>query len=395
MKKLSNENIHGKYGKKLLGLSVALLITGLFIVYNATAYYAQFLFKDPLRYVYLQLAWMILGAILMMFFANFDYHKLKTISFILFLASIFFLIILGFVGVFICKDVTDTGGIFTPCINGASRWIYLNPAPLPEIPFVGVLGFQPSELAKLAIILYLSIQLDSISKKSRIESDPFIVYIFSTITISFLLLLQPNMSTAMLILAIGSVVYFVSGNTLKPMMLAFPAFIMFGFIAILSSAYRRARFLTLVGLSSVEPLEAGYHIKQVLIALGSGGWFGLGFGQSRQKYQYLPEVASDSIFAIIGEEFGFIGTLAILFAFGYLLYIGFSIAKNTNDTLGKMLAVGITSWIGFQLFINVAAMTKLIPLTGMPIPLISHGGSSMIFTLASIGILLNIDKMST
>ncbi|OGC45558.1 hypothetical protein A2V49_00955 [candidate division WWE3 bacterium RBG_19FT_COMBO_34_6] len=140
--------------------------------------------------------------------------------------------------------------------------------------------------------------------------------------------------------------------------------------------------------------EAGYHIKQVLIALGTGGVFGIGFGQSRQKFQYLPEISSDSIFAIIGEEFGFIGTTLIVTAFGYLIYLGLQIAKEAPDSYGKMLAVGITSWIGLQFFINIAAMVGLIPLTGIPIPLISYGGSSMLFSLSALGILYNIHKQS-
>ena len=132
-----------------------------------------------------------------------------------------------------------------------------------------------------------------------------------------------------------------------------------------------------------------------MIALGSGGLFGVGFGQSRQKFQYLPEVSSDSIFAIIGEELGFIGTTLVVVLFVLFIYKGFTIAKQAPDLLGRLLAVGITSWIGLQFFVNVAAMIEIIPLTGIPIPLISYGGSSMIFSLMGLGILANIASQKT
>ena len=326
------------------------------------------------------------------FFSNYDYRKLRFVSFVMFAVSIGLLIILGLIGLVLCRTPEDAGLIFAPCINGASRWLYLNPAPFPPIPYLGVLSFQPSELAKLAIILYLSTQLSKFEDKKYQKTDPFVVYLTTTLSFAFLLLLQPNMSTAVLVFLIGSVIYFVSSYPLLPFLISTPLIGLLGVILMLTSQYRRARLLTLLGLSADSGYEAGYHIKQILIALGSGGIFGLGFGQSRQKYQYLPEVASDSIFAIIGEEFGFIGASIIILVFAYLIYLGLDIAKKAPDSLGRMLATGITSWIGLQFFINIAAMTKLIPLTGMPIPLISYGGSSMLFTLMGLGILRSVQK---
>jgi len=378
--------------KSLLVVIFSLLIFGLFIIYNSTAYYAQSTFGNPFRFVYLQTAWILVGLVCFIFFSNFSYKRLKAISFTLFVVSICFLLFLGFIGLVLCRSPDDAGILFAPCINGASRWFYFNPEPFPQAPFIGVLGFQPSELAKIAVIMYLSIQLSKFEKRKNSGLDPFVVYLVTTVIFSFLLLLQPNMSTAVLVFMIGSVVYFVSSYPLWPIMISTPILGILGIILIFTSEYRRARLLTLFGITSGGGYEAGYHIKQVLIALGSGGLFGLGFGQSRQKYQYLPEVASDSIFAIIGEEFGFIGTSVVILAFGYLIYLGLSISKKAPDMLGRMLAVGITSWIGLQFFINIAAMTKLMPLTGMPIPLISYGGSSMVFTLMGLGILRNIQK---
>ena len=381
-----------KESRSLLIVIFSLLVFGLFIIYNSTAYYAQSTFGNPFRFVFLQSAWILAGLVGFIFFSNFDYKRLKTISFILFVISIGFLLFLGFIGLVLCRNPESVGILFAPCINGASRWFYFNPEPLPALPYFGVLGLQPSELAKLAIILYLSTQLSKFEKIKNPELDPFIVYLVTTIIFSFLLLLQPNMSTAVLVFMIGSVLYFVSDYPIWPIIISTPIIGALGIILTLTTEYRRARLLTLLGITSGSGYAAGYHIKQVLIALGSGGMFGLGFGQSRQKYQYLPEVASDSIFAIIGEEFGFMGTSIVILVFGYLIYLGLRISKKAPDMLGRMLATGITSWIGLQFFINIAAMTKLIPLTGMPIPLISYGGSSMIFTLTGLGVLRNIQK---
>lgn len=383
-----------KHKKRFYLLIGFFLLFGLFLIYNATAYYAQTVFLNPFRFVYLQLMWVILGILLFIFFSNYDYHKLKLFTSLFFLSSLMFLILLGFSGLFLCRFPEDEGTIFIPCINGASRWFYFNPSPLPQIPMVGVLGFQPAELAKLSLILYLAMQLNKFSETKRGNKDSFLVFIVTTLIFSSLLLLQPNMSTAVLIVLIAFTMYFISGLSLKPLIVASPFLIGSGLLLMLSSGYRRQRFLTLLGLDSQQDTDYGYHIKQVMIALGSGGMFGLGFGQSRQKYQYLPEISSDSIFAIIGEEFGFIGSVVVIALFGYFIFLGLGIAKDACDNLGRLLAGGIVSWIAMQFFINIAAMTKLIPLTGMPIPLISYGGSSVVFSLIGLGILSNVHRQS-
>lgn len=167
---------------------------------------------------------------------------------------------------------------------------------------------------------------------------------------------------------------------------------MLALLFVLTSPYRRDRLMTFVqGHSQVDDLSSGYQIKQVSIALGNGGLFGVGFGQSKQKY-YLPEVSSDSIFAIIGEEFGFIGSLAFLVAYIFLLYRGFKIALNQNDEVRRLLCIGVISWLGVQLLIHVAANSSLIPYTGVPVPLISYGGSSMLFSLMGLGVLAGLSR---
>jgi cell division protein FtsW len=188
--------------------------------------------------------------------------------------------------------------------------------------------------------------------------------------------------------------FFVSGASLKPLFALLPFLFLSGVGFILSSDYRKARLLTFLNPTESGDLSLGYHIKQIQIALGSGGWFGLGFGQSRQKFQYLPEVASDSIFAVIGEEFGFIGATLFILLFSFFIYKGIQIAKDTPSLLGKLLATGVTTWMAAQFFVNVAAMIHIIPLTGIPLPLVSYGGSSLVFSLMGLGLLANISARS-
>jgi cell division protein FtsW len=255
-----------------------------------------------------------------------------------------------------------------------------------------VVGFQPSEFAKLAFIIFLSVFITNTIGTERSHFRFFLKFAGIAGLVSGLVLMQPNMSTAMLIMAIGVSIYFVSGADLKPLFISAPFVLLLAVIFMLSSSYRRERLMTLITHDASKVEQSGYHINQVQIALGSGGFAGLGFGQSRQKYQYLPEVASDSIFAIIGEELGFVGTTFVVAVFVYLFYKGLCIAAEAPDLLGRLLAVGVSCWIGLQFFVNIAAMTKIIPLTGVPIPLISYGGSSMVFSLMALGILANISR---
>lgn len=368
----------------LPGLIIFLLLFGIVMIYNATSVYSQSTFGGGYRFALQQIVWAILGLTGFYIFYRLDYQFLKKIYFPIVVITLLILSTLALVGLLPCESSIP----FAPCVNGANRWFYLNPSPLPRIPLLGVLGFQPSELAKLAVIIYLSVQLSKLDLK---DNSSFWVYIIASGIFSSLIILQPNMSTAVLVFLIATSIYFASGASIKPLFITFPLLLLSAGILMFLSPYRRERLLTFLGNNSGTHETTSYHIQQILIALGSGGFLGVGFGQSRQKFQYLPEVAADSIFAIIGEELGFLGTTFVILAFALLIYKGFNVAKESKDMLGKLLATGITSWIGLQFFINVAAMTQIIPLTGVPIPLISYGGSSLVFTLIGLGILSNID----
>ncbi|HNU76147.1 MAG TPA: putative peptidoglycan glycosyltransferase FtsW [bacterium] len=378
-------------GRKFFIAVTSFLLFGLLMIADSTSVSSKNLYGDPYRFVILQATWAVAGLIAFYFFYRIDYRSLVKISRSLFLFNLLALIVLAIVGLMPCS----TSIPFSPCVNGANRWLYLNPAPLPAIPFLGVLGFQPGELAKLSVIVYLASQLSLISQKDKSAKNkkPFEVYLKITVLMAGLIILQPNMSTAAMVFILGTIIYFVSGAPLKPIFITIPIFLLLAILVILSSPYRMARLKAMI--SGEDSSESSYHVKQALVALGSGGFSGVGFGQSKQKYQYLPEVASDSIFAIIGEEFGFIGTVVVVLAYGLFIFKGFRIAKKSQDMFGKLVSIGISSWLGIQFFINVASMTKLIPMTGVPIPLISYGGSSLVFSLIGLGILANVQKNSS
>jgi cell division protein FtsW len=368
-------------------LILSLLGFGLLIIADSTLVTSSKLYGSPYRFSILQLVWILMGLAGYSLFSYLDYKNLEKFSVFLFIFTTISLVALAALGFLPCGSSIG----FAPCINGANRWLYLNPDPLPKIPFMGVLGFQPGELAKLSLILFLAFK---IGKDTKGGKNPFKTYLIASGIVALLVLMQPNMSTSAMLFVLGTAVYFASGASLRELFFLIPSLILLGAVSIFASPYRRVRFLTLLSGREDADLSSGYHIKQILLALGSGGFWGLGFGQSKQKFNYLPEVASDSIFAIIGEEFGFIGTTLIMAAFAFLIYKGFSIARKTKDPVGKLLAIGISTWIGLQFFINVAAMTKIIPLTGVPMPLISYGGSSMLFSMVGLGILSNIDKQT-
>lgn len=366
-------------------LVLMFLLFGIIIIADSTIIHSDSLYNDPYRFVFLQLGWVVIGLLGFTFFYKLDYKKIDKIAALFFTATLIFLVALAIVSVLPCS----WNIFFAPCINGANRWLYLNGPPLRKIPILGVVGFQPGELAKLTLILYLSTMLPKVLQDNK---NPFKLYAVITGIFFVLIIAQPNMSTAVMVAAIGTVVYFASGSSIKPLFMLAPVLLIMATVLIILSPYRRDRLLTQIKGFDADDRGEGYHIKQIQIALGSGGMFGVGFGQSRQKYYYLPEVASDSIFAIIGEEFGFAGTVVVIFAFSYLIYLGFDIAKHAKSLRGRLLASGVTSWIGLQFFVNIGAMTQILPLTGVPIPLISYGGSSMVFSLMGLGILANVGR---
>jgi len=275
--------------------------------------------------------------------------------------------------------------VFVPGLSAdfgsAKSWITL-----------GSFSIQPSEIVKLTFLIYLAAWMEKRSKEDLHSVNTGLIPFMTILgVVMFLLILEPDTGSMAIIVAMSLAVYFAAGAPLR-------YFFLFGgvgaglfWLLIKLSPYRAARFTTFLH-PELDPQGIGYHINQALLAIGSGGIFGRGYGHSVQKFQYLPEVEGDSIFAVAGEELGFILTLAFLFMYVAFLWRGLTIADRAPDAFGRYLAVGIVSWIGIQAFVNIGAMVGVLPITGVPLPFVSYGGTSLAVCLTAAGILLNISK---
>jgi len=346
----------------LFFLTLFLVIFGLLMVFDASFVMAVQTFSDKFHYFRLQCLWAFLGLVFLIFASLVNYHFWKKISFPLFLFSLILLILVLIPGI----------GLK---IWGGRRWLG-----------IGEFYFQPSELAKTTFVIYLA----SMFEKKR----NFGQFLFLVGLVGLLVILEPDLGTSLILIFSAFVVFFVSGARLKEIFsFAFLSLIAI-MIFIFTSSYRLSRFKAFLNPKN-DSLNTSYHLRQVILALGSGGWLGRGIGQSRQKYLFLPDAASDSIFAVIGEEFGFLGATGLIIVFWLILARGIKISLEAEDRFGEILAAGLTSIIFIQSFLNLGSMVSLVPLTGVPLPLISYGGSSLLITLFNIGILLNISKYKT
>lgn len=264
--------------------------------------------------------------------------------------------------------------------GGATRWLRLGP-----------LTFQPSELLKLAFIVYLASWLDARRRDVASVSYGMIPFVIMLSVVGVFLLMQPDMGTLFVIVVTAGLLYFLGGGkTSQVVTLVLLGFVMF-YLLVQLAPYRfdRVRVFLNPGL---DPQGAGYQITQAAIAIGSGGFFGLGFGRGLQKYQYLPEPMGDSIFAIFTEEMGFLGAVALVALFFLLFLKCWRVAREAPDVFGRLLALGIALGIMTQAFVNMAAISGLLPLTGIPLPFVSYGSSALLVTLASMGIVMNISR---
>lgn len=345
----------------LILVTVAFSLFGLLMVYDSSVAIAMRDFSDQYHFVRDQLRWLVIGLVTFGVFSYIDYHRWFRLALPILMVTLVLLL-----------------AVFIPGVGvkalGAHRWINL-----------GLFTLQPAELAKLVLVIYLSAWF-SFQEKGRLGA--FLLLLGMVVG---LVVIEPDLGTGVIILFIALVLYFLSGAPLLQLLLIFPILLLGIMGLAVASPYRFRRVVTFLNPES-DPLGASYHIRQALLALGSGGWFGVGIGQSRQKYEYLPEANTDSIFAVVGEEVGFLGAVGMIGLFLFIVWRGFRVAKHAPDTFGRLLASGIASWFGIQVIINLSAMVALIPLTGVPLPLISYGGSSLIITLAGLGILLNVSR---
>jgi cell division protein FtsW len=277
-----------------------------------------------------------------------------------------------------------TAAVFIPGlgqeISGARRWIHLGP-----------LSFQPSEFLKIAYVIYIATWLAAVKTKVKTFKFGTVPFLVISLIAASILLIQPDNDTIMIMMMAGGVMYFVSGTNLKHLgIVALVGIIAIGSI-LASRDYVRERLLTFIN-PAADPLTSGYQIQQSLIAIGSGGMFGRGFGQSVQKFNFLPEPISDSIFAVAAEEFGFVGSFALVVLFTLLLFRATKISMRAKDSFGGLLILGLAILIVGQSFVNMASMLGVFPLSGLPLLFVSHGGTALFFTLFASGIMLNVSR---
>ncbi|TSC52597.1 MAG: cell division protein FtsW [Parcubacteria group bacterium LiPW_72] len=348
----------------------ALVIFGLVMIGSASSVLSYERFGNNAYYLRHQFfLGALLGFIAWLIFAKIDYHRWQKWAFLALIISLILLVL-----------------VFIPGIGlgfkGARRWIGAGP-----------FSFQPTELLKLTFVIYLATWLSG--KREQVSHFQYGFLSFLTIlgVVSFLIVLQPDIGTLSIILLSSVIVFYLAGARFHHLAMIGGILVLTFWLLIVIAPYRMDRFAVFRN-PETDPQGIGYHLNQALIAEGSGGLWGLGFGQSRQKYSYLPEVVGDSIFAVICEELGFLRVSFLVFLFSFLAYQGFKIARASPDSFGRLLAGGITSWLCFQAFINILALSGLIPLTGVPLPLISYGGSAMVISLIAVGILTNISKQT-
>lgn len=351
-----------------VGLTVILLALGLLFLSSASSVVGYQKFGDSYYYLKRQLMYGLLpGAVFYFFFSRLPYQKLKTWAIPAFIFSVAVLI-----------------AVFVPGLGfeygGARRWLQL-----------GSFLFQPSELVKLTFLIYLASWLESRGEMVRTFKAGLVPFVLTATLVMGLIILQPDLGTTTVIAVSAVVVFFVAGAKLTHLAGVAVAGAGLLWLLIKISPYRAARFMVFLH-PELDPQGIGYHINQALLAVGSGGWFGLGLGYSRQKHLYLPEVTGDSIFAIIAEEMGFVFTTLFLLVITAWFVRAFRIARFAPDDFGRLLGAGIIAWLGWQMSINIASMLGILPLTGVPLPFVSAGGTALATALAAVGILVNISK---
>jgi cell division protein FtsW len=351
----------------LLAVTLIILTLGLIIVSSASAPEALRLTEgaNVFHFGLRQLLWAVVGLGLMFLLMNFPYHYFKKFSLWLALSSIFLLVLV----LFVAKD-----------IKGAHRWIDL-----------GFTNLQPSEYAKISMILVLAHYLATLKREVKnIVLGVGLPFVFVAI-ISLLILLEPDLGTTIVIFFTFMIMLYVAGARVWHLGgLTLSGFAM-GVMLVLLEPYRAKRLVAFLDPWK-DPQGDGWQIIQSLYALGSGGPFGMGLGMGRQKFNYLPEAHTDYIFSILGEELGLIGTILVLVLFFCIAWRGFKIALTVKDNYGRILAAGITVSLVAQALLNIAVVTSSIPVTGITLPFLSYGGSSLLICLVSVGILLNISR---
>jgi cell division protein FtsW len=359
---------HGSFEYTFLAtVTLVLMAIGVVMVFSASSSTAVSAdgqsSGDAFFYLKRELVYAALGLVLMFGLARYDFTRLRKVAMTLMAIAI---------GLLVLVLIAGTSA------KGATRWLG-----------VGSLTFQPSELAKIAIVIYTASVLYARPRLLRDLKTLFLPILGFPLVASLLILAQPDLGTAITIVLTLAGMLLIGGARLRHIAILGGSAGVLGFAFVAMAPYRMARMTAFLN-PYADPQESGFQIIQSLVALGSGGLFGVGVGQSVQKFNYLPEAHTDMILSIVGEETGLMGVILVVSLYAAIAYIGFRIALKCDNLLGKYLAAGITSLLVSQAAVNLCAVTGLLPLTGIPLPIISYGGTSLVIILASIGILLNI-----
>ncbi|HBB37778.1 MAG: Cell division protein FtsW [Candidatus Magasanikbacteria bacterium GW2011_GWD2_43_18] len=354
---------------KFLGAICFLVLFGLMVLASASNVMAAQRFDDSYFFVKRQLLYGVLPGILALYvFAKLDYHLLRRLAMFIFVLMI---------GVLILPFLPGIGSTLG---TAAHSWIV-----------IGSFSVQPAEFAKLGSIIFLAAYMSHHVESVTNFKEGFLLTLGLAMIPITLVILQPDIGTVFILFGIlFAMLFFGRTRYTHLSLLAFAGVILF-LIMIWAAPYRAARFTTFLH-PELDPLGQGYHINQAFLAIGSGGLFGQGLGHSKQKFAYLPEVHADSIYAVMAEELGFIVAAGFLFLLVYIVFLGFKIAKHAPDTFGQLLVAGIMAWFFIQSLLNIGAMVGLLPLTGVPLPFVSHGGTALMVSLAAVGMVVNVSK---
>jgi cell division protein FtsW len=357
------------YDLPLVAIVLVLLFLGLAMVYSASGITALDANDDPSTFLAQQSAWAALGVGAMFVASRVDYRVLRFLAVPLLVVAVLLL------GAVLIPGVGVTAG-------GATRWLRF-----------GAFGLQPAELAKLALIVYLATWLGA--KREHIRSWRVTVpFVFVTMLVAGLVMAEPDLGTTIVIVVVALAMYFAAGARVM-MFAALGMFASVGVAALAVINPERLERLTTFLNPWAQPRDAGFQTIQMLYALGLGGPFGEGLGAGKEKTGYLPHPYTDSIFAVLGDELGLAGTLLIVLLFLALAFRGVRIALRAEDSTGALLATGVTMWLCFQAWVNMAVVASLVPMTGITLPFISYGGSSLCVGLIAVGILLNVGRART
>jgi cell division protein FtsW len=361
-----------RWETRLLGVvTLVLLAFGVAATYGAASLVTLKGQSVGLGFAVRQLSGAVLGGILLLWASRQDYYRWRTWAWPLLLITIGFLLV----------PLLPFTRSFAPSLNGARRWVDIGP-----------INFQPSELARLAVVIWVAMLASKKGVQVREFKKGILPFIVILGVVSLLILLEPNLSMATLVALLGGLVLFTSGARIGHFILLGGVGVILVFHQIRDAQYRLARVLTFLNPGEATT-AGGFQVYQSLVGIGSGGLFGTGFGEGQQKLGYLPYAYSDFLFSTIGEEWGFVGVLVVVSLFALFCWLGFRIARTAADPFGQYLAVGLTATIGLTAFMHMAVSLGLMPTTGLTLPFMSYGRSSQVISLLGTGILINIGRL--